>query len=156
MEICRATIDDAEPILALQKLAFSKQAELYDDWSLPPMVETLDQLLEKFADHIFLKAVEGGALIGSVRAGDHEGVCHIGRLIVDPRHQRKGLASALMSAIEAEFPTVDRFELFTGTKSEGSIRLYERLGYVVSGRWAVSPKVSHVTLTKQRNFVATE
>jgi ribosomal protein S18 acetylase RimI-like enzyme len=147
--ILRGTIDDAEEILALQKLAFGKQAELYDDWTLPPIVETLADLRGKFADHIFLKAMAGPKIVGSVRARAEGAVCHVGRLVVDPAHQRKGLASALMKAIEAEFPTVERFELFTGTKSEGSILLYERLGYVPMGTEAVSPKVSHVILKKE-------
>jgi len=156
MEISRATIDDAKEILALQRLAFSGQVELYQDHLLPPMVETVEQVRAKFADHIFLKAVESGAIVGSVRASVTEGVCHIGRLVVRPDRQRKGLASALMSAIEAEFPGVNRFELFTGTKSEGSIRLYRRLGYEAAGERQVSDKVSHVILVKQRKAVATD
>jgi len=156
MEISRATIDDAEGILALQKLAFRRQAELYDDWALPPLVETLEDLRSKFADHAFLKAVAGPEIVGSVRARVEGDVCHVGRLVVDPGHQRKGLASALMRAIEAEFPTVHQFELFTGTKSEGSIRLYRKLGYVPCGTKVVSSKVSHVTLVKQREPVASE
>jgi ribosomal protein S18 acetylase RimI-like enzyme len=156
MEISRASVDDAEEILALQKRAFGRQAELYEDWSLPPLVETLEQMRDEFADHAFLKVVAGHKIVGSVRASVDGGVCHIGRLVVEPDYQRKGLASALMRAIEGEFPTVARFELFTGTKSEGSIRLYERLGYVPSGTKMVSAKVSHVTLTKLRETVATE
>jgi ribosomal protein S18 acetylase RimI-like enzyme len=156
MEILRATSDDAEEILTLQKLAFRSQAELYEDPALPPLLETLEELRSKFVDHIFLKAVAGLKIVGSVRASVAGGVCHIGRLVVDPGHQRKGLASALMRAIEAEFPAADSFELFTGTKSEGSIHLYKRLGYEPSGTKVISPKVSHVTLTKQRELVASK
>jgi ribosomal protein S18 acetylase RimI-like enzyme len=156
MEISRATIDDAEEVLALQRLAFGDQAELYQDHLLPPMVERVEQVRAKFADHIFLKAMESGVIVGSVRACEHDGVCHIGRLVVRPDRRRRGVASALMSAIETEFPAVAQFELFTGTKSEGSIRLYRRLGYEAAGERQVSDKVSHVILVKQRKGATTD
>ena len=53
----------------------------------------------------------------------------MGRLIVHPRHQRSGIGTALLQAIETCFADAERFELFTGEQSEGNIRLYTALGY---------------------------
>jgi hypothetical protein len=55
-----------------------------------------------------------------------------------------------MSAIEAEFPYAKRFELFTGSRSEGNIRLYERLGYRTFRSDRLSPLVEMVYMEKLR------
>jgi hypothetical protein len=54
----------------------------------------------------------------------------------------------LMLAIETEFPSVRRFELFTGSRSEGNIRLYERLDYRTFRTDRLSPQVELVFLEK--------
>ena len=133
-EISRAGIADAAEILELQKLAFQSQAILYDYWSMPPLTQTLEEIMEEFSRLRFLKATESGRIIGAVRASLDDGTCHIGRLIVHPEFQNRGIGTLLMQAIEAEFPDAQRYELFTGSKSERNIHLYERLGYSIIRR----------------------
>jgi hypothetical protein len=48
-------------------------ARLYDDWSTPPLTQTLESLQEEFAISLVLKAVSGSRLMGSVRAKLIEG-----------------------------------------------------------------------------------
>jgi hypothetical protein len=48
------------------------------------------------------------------------------------------------------FPQAPAFELFTGNRSEGNIRLYVRCGYVVTGDRQVSEQISLVVLSKRR------
>ena len=149
-QILHADISDAEEILELQKLAYQSEAVIYSDRSIPPLTQTLNEIKKEFAHTTFLKVCDSGRLIGSVRASNHIGTCEIGRLIVHPDFQRKGIGTLLMSAIEAEFPNVKRFELFTGSKSEGNIRLYERLGYRKLRTDRLSPKVEIVFMEKLR------
>ncbi|MDM8530187.1 GNAT family N-acetyltransferase [Anaerolineales bacterium HSG25] len=130
MKIIPATVSDAKTILALQKLAYPYQAALYDDYEIPPLIETLSEMEATFQTNSFLKAVHDKTLIGSVRAYQEDNTCHIGRLIVHPDYQNQGIGTRLMAGIEDRFPTVKRFELFTGHKSMGNIHLYEKLGYV--------------------------
>ncbi|HEX3045278.1 MAG TPA: GNAT family N-acetyltransferase, partial [Bacillota bacterium] len=120
---------DAEEILALQKLAFMNEAILNNNYNIPPLLQTIEELVNDFQEYTFLKAVENGKIIGSVKASVKEKTCYIGRLIVHPDFQNRGLGTRLMNEIEILFATSLRFELFTGEKSTNNIRFYENLGY---------------------------
>ena len=39
--------DEAAQILTLQRLSYRTEAALYDDWTLPPLTQTLRELLEQ-------------------------------------------------------------------------------------------------------------
>jgi ribosomal protein S18 acetylase RimI-like enzyme len=129
MEINTANIEDAEQILNLQKLAYQSEAAIYQDFGIPPLTQTIENMRGQFEDHTFLKAIDGKNIIGSVRAYSESVSCFIGRLIVHPEWQRKGIGTRLMNEIEVQFPKVLRYELFTGTKSESNIGLYKKLEY---------------------------
>ncbi|MGA3291449.1 MAG: GNAT family N-acetyltransferase [Candidatus Bathyarchaeia archaeon] len=127
--IKKASIEDAQEILSLQKLAYQSEAEIYSDYNIPPLVETLDGLKDNFKSHVFLKAMVNGKIVGSVRASEENETCYIGRLMVHPHFQNRGIGAKLLLEIEYVFPSCSRFELFTGHRSEKSIHLYEKLGY---------------------------
>lgn len=144
-----ATVADCATILALQRLAFRTEAELYDDWALPPLVQTLEELQREFAASVVLKATLSGQLVGSVRAHqEQQGTWCIGRLIVHPEVRCQGIGSALMRAIEAQCGASARFELFTGSRSTDNIWLYRQLGYQVRRRQQAGPKVELVFMDK--------
>ena len=64
----RAEPSDAPEILALQKIAYQSEAEIYGDDSLPALQQTLDELQNDFERAwCFIKAVVNGKIIGSVR-----------------------------------------------------------------------------------------
>lgn len=148
IKIERATVTDYEEILLLQKLAYRSEAKIYNDFSIEPLVQTLEQLKKQFEDHIILKAVVVDTIIGSVRANDQDGTCYIGKLMVNPNHQNKGIGKMLMNAIEGLFPK-SRYELFTGNKSEKNIVLYEKLGYKAFRERLITPDFSLVYLEKK-------
>jgi ribosomal protein S18 acetylase RimI-like enzyme len=149
-EIVDATPADAEAVLVLQKLAYEREARRYNDWTIPPLVETLDSVRDQIAHHVVLKAVVDGRLAGSVRGVVTDDVCEVCRLSVDPTLQRRGIGSALIAAVEARFPDIEAFELFTGNHSVENLRLYERHGYRHARTKVLSPVVSLVYLRKTR------
>lgn len=147
--ISQASLNDAEAILALQKLAYLSEARFYDDWSIPPLTQDIASLREEFGASLVLKAtVTGDRLVGSVRARVEDGTAAIGRLIVHPDFQGRGIGSELLKAIEAACAGAARFELFTGSRSEATIRLYQRHGYTITRTEAVSPTMSLTFLEK--------
>lgn len=148
--IVEANPDDAGEILALQKMAYQSEAKLNDDWTLPPLTETLPEIISEFETKVFLKAVCGDKIIGSVRATLDCGTCQVGRLIVHPDYQGKGIGTSLMERIETVFSRAERFELFTGTKSIRNIRFYQRLGYREFRLGDLSPRVQLVFMEKRQ------
>ena len=149
MKISLATIKNAREILALQKLAYQSEAEICQDWCIPPLTQTIDEIEMEFTDHIFYKAVNAKKIIGSVRAIAHDNTCFIGRLIVHPELQGKGIGSKLMDTIEKHFSDLRRYELFTGNKSIGNIRFYKRLGYTPFKEEKVNDYLSFIYFNKE-------
>ncbi len=146
--ITEAVVADAERILQLQQAAYQSEARLYNDWLIPPLVQTLADLLDEFTTTTVLKALIDDELVGSVRASQTGGVVHIGRLIVAPARQGQGIGTALLQAIEARFPAAKVFELFTGSLSVDNIRLYQRHGYGVVREEVLGPTVVLVFMRK--------
>ena len=124
---------DLPQILALQKEAYVSEASIYDDFSIPPLQQTLKEIENELEDNVFLKVDKDGEIIGSVRAMSKEGTCYIGKLIVSPAHQNRGIGKKLLSEIETLFPDVNRYELFTGAKSLKNLHIYKTLGYQNGG-----------------------
>ena len=150
IEIRVAGVREAEDILGLQFLCYQTEAELYDDYEIPPLTQTLSDLLREYDTCCILAARIGDEVVGSVRGRLEDGTCHIGRLIVHPRLRRRGLGTRLMRELEERFVTATRYELFTGHLSEDNLRLYHRLGYSEFRREEVSPRLQLVYLEKAR------
>ena len=142
-----ATSADADAILALQKLAYQTEAAIYGN-EIPPLRQTLDELCDDITTGLVLKLIEDERIMGSVRATIRGDTAHIGRLIVHPEAQGRGFGSMLMAAVEERCSTCRRFELFTGDRSSGNLRLYQRLGYHAFRREAVARDLIFVHLEK--------
>lgn len=149
MNITRAKREDLRDILDLQYLAYQSEAEIYNDPNIPPLKQTLDEVEREFDKGVILKAEdESGNIISSVRAFCENGSVYIGKLIVNPKQQRQGIGTALLSEIEAHYPA-QRYELFTGSKSTGNIALYERLGYKIFTIKKIDDNLEFVYLEKR-------
>ena len=113
------------------------------------MIQTLDEIKAEFKNYYFLKAVDDGKTIGSVRARISEpGTCYIGRLIVHPDFQNQGIGTALMDEIEKIFHECERWELMTGHLSKKNVKLYENLGYNIFKAEELTPDLNLVYFEK--------
>lgn len=130
IRIVLAEPGDGEELIAIQRRAFGPAALRYGIPDLPPLMETAEEVERDIRRSVVLKAVnEAGTAVGAVRGEDREGCVYVGRLVVDPAFQRRGLARRLMLALEARFPEARCFELFTGNFNEPGMGLYLTLGY---------------------------
>jgi GNAT superfamily N-acetyltransferase len=149
MTITKAEKSDLQQILDLQYLAYQSEAVIYNEFTLPPLTQTLTEVEQEFTKGIFLKAEdEDGKIIGSVRAFPNVDGTYINKLIVHPDKQGQGIGTKLLSAIEQECFSA-RYELFTGHKSVRNIKLYERLGYVKFKEQKVSDTRTLVYMEKK-------
>ena len=148
MNVKVANVSDAIEILELQIRAYQSEAEIYNDYSIVPLVETPQEIERQFKIQVFLKAVLEGRIVGSVRGYLKEGTVHIGRLAVEPSLQNQGIGTGLLHSIEQHFSTAKRYELFTGHKSVNNLRLYNKLGYREFKRELVSDLVMMIYLEK--------
>lgn len=149
MKICKATKEDLPQILDLQYLAYQSEAEYLNNYNIPPLKQTLDELEEEFENKIILKAIsDENKIIGSVRGNLQDNTVYIGKLMVHPDYRNIGLGSKLLLEIENYFPK-SRYELFTSTQSAHNIRLYEEVGYVAFDQRKVDDKLTFVYLEKQ-------
>src|SRR5215211_3522477 len=150
-----ANLNDAEATLDLQKRAYVSEAKIYNDYTIPPLTQGLDQIKNEIREQNFLKALEDSnntlKIVGSVRAYAKDNTAFIGRLMVEPKLQNRGIGTLLMKAIEQQFtpPEVTRYELFTGHKSIRNLCLYQKLGYREFKRKPVNETVTTVFMEKQ-------
>jgi len=147
-KIIRAKIADMEEILRLQYTAYQSEALIHGDFSIQPLMQTLDETLAEYKKDIVLKAVQDGRIIGSVRAYTKGNTAYIGKLMVHPDYQGKGLGKRLLMAIERKFPN-KRYELFTSCKSDRNLHLYETAGYTRFQEKTDDAGIAFVYLEKQ-------
>jgi GNAT superfamily N-acetyltransferase len=148
MLIQKAETADLPRILEVQRLAYQEQAWLCNDFEIPPLTETLGEVLRVFPSLVMLKAVDdNGDIVGSVRGRPEGGTCHVGRLFVHPDHQGTGIGTRLLREIEKECPC-PRYELFTSSKSLKNLRFYEYYGYRRFAEKPYSPEYAMVYMEK--------
>ncbi|MCW2887012.1 MAG: hypothetical protein QOE54_7118 [Streptosporangiaceae bacterium] len=154
VRIGRAAPEDAGEILTVQRAAYVAEAQLYGDPFIPPLVESLEQIQRVLAgDAVVMKAVADDRLVGTVRAQFSDQTCLVGRLVVVPDLQGRGLGTLLMNALEAEvLQRAAALVLFAGHLSAGNLRLYRRLGFAETHRERVA---AHLTLVHMRKVLAT-
>ena len=76
-----------------------------------------------------LAAYDGDRLIGVIRAvGDGCSIVFVQDLLVDPSYHRRGIGSALLTAMKERFPRVYQMELMTENTVQ-SRRFYEVNGF---------------------------
>ncbi|MCF3100818.1 GNAT family N-acetyltransferase [Streptomyces roseoverticillatus] len=149
--ISAATDHDAEQILKLQYLCYQGEAELYGDYSIAPLTQSLAELRAELAAGCVLVARLGDEVVGSVRGtAGPEGTAVISGMIVHPRMQRHGLGGRLLAAVEARLAAEGAtcFRLATGHRNEGNLRLYRKWGYAQVATEQVTRKLTLVTMEK--------
>lgn len=144
----KAEKEDLEEILKLQYLAYQSEAKLFGNMDIPPLMQTLEEVYDEFQKGAILKAVDdGGIIIGSVRAYQDGGTVYIGKLMVHPSKQGQGIGTQLLLEMEKQYLN-QRYELFTSTRSEKNIALYQKLGYEIFDEEQVTEELRFVYMEK--------
>jgi hypothetical protein len=109
--ILKANRNDLQEILQLQYLAYQSEADLFGSRDIPPLKQTIDEVVEEWSSGTILKMVDdNNAIIGSVRAQERDGTVYIGKLMVHPDHCHKGYTIFARKAMndELEFVYIEK------------------------------------------------
>lgn len=145
--IQKAELSDLPEILKLQYLAYQSEADLFGTRDIPPLKQTLEEVVVEYEQGVILKILDKEKIIGSVRVKQDNDSVYIGKLMVHPEYRRRGLGKRLLLEIEKIYPN-KRYELFTSTISLSNIRLYEGVGYKTFHTKKINDKLSFVYLEK--------
>ncbi|HTA76625.1 MAG TPA: GNAT family N-acetyltransferase [bacterium] len=152
LQISLATENDLVEILSLQRAAYQSEAEIYRDWSIQPLTQSLEQLRKEFETKLILKATEDKKIVGSIRVHVQEGIGFIEKLITQPDEQQRGIGSALLKTAEEELKGITQFRLFTGQLSIKNLAFYEKRGYREFNREVISDNLTLVWMRKTKGF----
>ena len=131
MKIRRLTYADLPQVVAIERRAFQAP------WSLAMLVLELSK-----PSGVCLAAESSGELVGYLVCSRYDTVWHVMNVSVDPDRRRRGIASAMLSALIEQIDGVDggrvggtesRITLEVRRSNAGAIVLYERFGFRSAG-----------------------
>jgi GNAT superfamily N-acetyltransferase len=137
----------AERLLSIQRTAYAREAELMGFDGIPPLHETLQELLELEGTR-WLGRWEGTTLVGGLAWQDEgRAGADLVRLVVDPAHWRCGHATALLDAFDAAVGDVP-VHLMTGSANAPALALYAARGFEATGEEEVAPGIRMTRLLR--------
>ncbi|MGZ4429597.1 MAG: tRNA (guanosine(37)-N1)-methyltransferase TrmD [Nocardioidaceae bacterium] len=147
LEVRAVRPGDAGELLTLQRACWVQETWTNPGLELDALTEAYDDVLTWIAEGTTLVLLSAGRLVGAVRGRLHDATWDVGRLMVAPDLQGRGLGRLLLERIEAAAPPeATGFELLTGAGSARNQRIYKKAGYRSRGQ--VRPGV--VRMTKRR------
>ncbi len=151
LEVRLATRADAGELFTLTRACWLQELWANPGVVVPALEESFEDALRGLEDWTTFVALAGGRIVGSTRGkvvGDGT-VWDIGRVMVAPDLQGRGLGRHLLEVAEAAAPAeVTTYELWTGAKSVDNIRMYKKAGYRLQGPAPDPPGA--VIMTKRR------
>lgn len=149
-EIVPARPGDAGELLTLQRACWVQEALANDSLGgIPALHESLADVQAWMTTWSTWVVRSAGRLVGAVRGRLAGQAWDIGRVMVAPDLQGRGLGRALLAHIEAVAdPVATSYVLFTGARSVDNIRMYKKAGYRVRTDLDAPPLA--VVLTKPR------
>jgi len=132
----KATFDDAETLHSMQVKSFLSLLEKHKDHATNPACESISKTLERINDPLrgFFKIMRNNVLVGGIAIKQTKsGSLFLGPIFVDPNFQNQKIAQTALKVLEDLFSDVEFFELAVIAQEEGSIHLYEKMGYVATG-----------------------
>jgi tRNA (guanine37-N1)-methyltransferase len=129
---------DSGELFTLQRACWVSEQQSNPGLTIPAFGETLADVDRWTSTDTVIVVRSAGRLVGAVRArlatGENGTTWDIGRLMVAPDLQGRGLGRELLERIEALAPPeATTLELFTGAGSVRNQRMYRKAGYRLHG-----------------------
>ncbi|WP_169803161.1 GNAT family N-acetyltransferase [Neobacillus novalis] len=120
-------MDKVRALFDLQRVSYLIEAKLINFFDIPPLKESMEELME--SKETFYGYFEGDELAGAISYTIDDRELTICRMVVHPKHFRKGIAQALLTFIEKEHPDLLVFKVSTGKNNTPAKNLYLRNGF---------------------------
>jgi tRNA (guanine37-N1)-methyltransferase len=134
-ELRAAQPGDAGELLTLQRACWVQQRQANQDLGIDVLTEDVEDVRAWIADSTVLVLRSAGRLVGAVRGRLHGDRWEIGRLMVAPDLQGRGLGRMLLGTMEGLAPPeASTYELFVGSACARGQRLFRKSGYRSRGK----------------------
>ena len=152
IQLIRATVEDAEELLHIQKESFQTEYERYQD-ERSPFLMSLERMRLRinYPESAYYRIVHEDTTVGGIWVYEKEpGFFRLNILYVLPQYQSRGIGQRAIAMVEALHDAV-RWELDCPEDLPANRRCYERAGYRLTGeREIINEKLTLVYYGKLR------
>lgn len=139
----------ADEVLAMQKSSYKVEAEIIGFMDIPPLLETVEELMN--SGETFIGSYIGEQLAGAVSYKIIGNKLDIHRVMVHPLHFRKGIAKNLLIHLEEFQQGIDQIIVSTGSLNLPAIELYTKLGFELISKTKTKEGLSLAHFQKEIN-----
>ena len=137
----------AKEVFKIQIPSYKVEAEIISFHDLPPLRDTVE-LLQQCGETFFGYYLKGD-LCGAISIKTAKCVIDIHRLMVHPKHFRKGIAKKLLDFVESNKEEFETIIVSTGTKNEPAVEFYLKNGFSKTGEKRVTERLSLTSFKKE-------
>ena len=136
VELKRATIDDIDEIIKMQKESFKALLDRYNDGDINPYNESFDKVKYKIENYYYYFIVIDGEKVGAIAVNDKKDGTKkkIAPIYILPRFQNKGYGQLAMKEVERIHGEAN-WKLDTILEEKGNCHLYEKFCYKQTGKF---------------------
>ena len=148
--LVKAVSEDAERLLEIQKICFTPHLERYQDYETSPATVPIERIRWLIQNENFYKVLLNGIWIGStnIRKLDGNGNYKLHIINILPEYQGKGIGQSVIKLAENLFPDAKTWCLETLEDMPYNRRVYEKVGYIFTGKTESNDKLSLVFYKK--------
>ncbi|MBP6660962.1 MAG: GNAT family N-acetyltransferase [Chitinophagales bacterium] len=117
----------ADKILQLQKLSYQTEAELIKFYKIPPLIETLNQLINSTEKFIVYET--SNEIVGFLSYQINQEKLEICRLAICPNYFKNGIATKLMMYLSS-IENVNQFLVSTAKNNLPATTFYLKNGFI--------------------------
>lgn len=150
----KATIDEAETLLDLQREIFMPLYEKYQDYDTSPVTQSKERFLRRFDIGDYYKILFQNTLVGSVYVYEKAlGIMKFHIINIFQEYEGKGICQEVMKRLESMYPQAESWELETIQSEKRNCYIYEKMGYVQSQeKKVINDNMTIITYIKRDNL----
>lgn len=154
IKLNKASVEDTEKLLEIQKNVFMSLYKKYEDHETSPVTQTMESCSKRFDIGDYYKIIFEDNLAGGVFVHEKEpGIMRFHIINILEKYQNKGITQEVMRRLELMYPQAESWELDTILSEKRNCYLYEKMGYIKYGNQRIiNDKLTLVSYRKLNNL----